>query len=217
MRTPLAVSLVAVLALLALPAAAEDHEPEPEPERVEDDVILYLHGDEEVGELEDPLGPYRRMDRDAPADGDPKSVFVTNYVGGPNTRCDGNSLLPTWEGFFKGTVTGDVTVVLHTLAGPRANLAVELHADPGIGCVTEPPEPVPTARQIVALEPGLSEHVITFEDLEFDASFGMNLLIHGNTSLAQNPTNQARLFYDNPDFEARIEFLCLAPEGKESC
>ena len=99
---------------------------------------VYLHGTQQAGEAEAPDtwvgGIWMKMDGTKPAGDPPKSVFVTNYVGGPNTNCSGNGLLPVWAGDMKGTIKGTVTVALHTVASPAASLEARLYPDANGGC-----------------------------------------------------------------------------------
>jgi hypothetical protein len=214
MRIRIILAAVLAVAVVGLPATADPEAPT-EPERIVDEVTLYLHGTETVGELDIDLSSYRDMDRTAPAGTTPKSVQVVNYVGGPNTRCDGNFLLPTWQAPLRGTVVGDVTVTLPAISAPGTQLVVELHANAATGCVTEPPVPVPTAREVVTMPAGLGEATVTFSDVEFDVNGMLNLFVHANTGTVAR--NHSRLLYDAQGYEARVELTCLAQVGRPSC
>lgn len=101
-------------------------------------VTLYLHGTEQFGEAELPTtwldSAWMKMDTTKPSGGQPKSMFVTNYVGGPNTNCSGNGLLPLWRADLKGAVKGTVTLNLHTIATPGATVVANLYPDASGGC-----------------------------------------------------------------------------------
>jgi len=215
-------ALILSLAIGAVPALAQEPTEEPIDDPAEEvvepeDVTLYLSGAETVGELEiNPTGPFRPMTADEPTGSAPKSAFVTNYVVGPNTACEGNALLPTWEGNVDGRVIGDVTLTFTTAAHPASQITVELFPDGDGGCdssLGSTGYTPPVASKTVALSPGLAEHEVVFENI--DASPGMNLVVM--FSVATASPHQARLFYDAEGFESRLQFQCLPPEGMDTC
>src|SRR5688500_10510835 len=107
----IAAGALAVGALVG-PAAAKKAKPQA--------VSFVLHGTQPAGEAQmDETwlnSNWMTMDTTEPTAAEPKSMFVTNYMRGPNTDCDGNGLLPVWRGTMTGKVKGDVTLTLHTIA-----------------------------------------------------------------------------------------------------
>jgi hypothetical protein len=214
----LGLSVVLLLALAAVPGMAEEPEDgtaDPEEETVEPiDYSLFLKGEEQVGELEIPdtwLNGYRRMTEDEPTDSSSKGIWVTNYVAGPNTNCSGNGLVPTWEGWFEGTLTDDVTVVLHALSAPGAELVVRLFADVGPNLCNESFVP-PIASETVAVEAGEDEIEVVFEGLDVTVRDNLVLMVTAGTD-----TTQSRLSFDSTAAPSRVELRCVPLEGLETC
>jgi hypothetical protein len=218
MRRALVLPFLLALVLATVPAGAEPEAPpeEPEaPERVIDEVTLHLHGGEEVGEVEvEPGGAFRTMDRNAPDSDEPKSVFVTNYVVGPNTDCDGNGLLPTWQDFrLRGDVAGDVTVSIPAIGLPASQVVVSLYNTGGGTCsFMETTAPRPVAQATVTAPVGPGDLEVVFEDADFQLR-GLILMLH----VPNRAPGQTRVFYDSADMDATITFDCLAPVGKDVC
>lgn len=182
---------------------------------------FYLHGTETFGEAEIPDGVgtaiFKPMDETEPSAAEPKSMFVTNYMAGPNTACSGNNLFPTWGGRIAGTVTGDITLYLNAATHPANNLQIDIFADATGGCESSLGSTgfvPPVASQVVSLAPGLGENEIVFEDVKFEAMANITIMVTPS-DLGTNPT-QARLLYDSTDFASRVEFTCIPASGK-SC
>lgn len=151
------------------------------------------------------------MDSTEPTAGEPSSVFVTNYVRGPNTDCDGNGLLPVWKGTYSGKFKGDVKVTLHTIATPLAPLVVSLYADPTGTCsadatpvtdASEAPKPVAQTEVEVAPGPGVTE--ITFKKVKFQAIGSLALQLH-----IPNLTTpgQIRVLFDSVDYPSSMSLI----------
>jgi hypothetical protein len=216
-----ALILALLLSAFAVPGLAAEEEPtEPgDDEEVDEgpepiDMTLFLHGRETVGELEIPNGlleGYMSMDEEEPTADFPKSMMVTNYVAGPNPRCSGNWLVPTWSTWFEGTLVDDLTVTLHTLAPPGAEIEVRLYADAGdIACNDDYVEAI--ASKTVAVEPGLNETEVVFEGLDVQVMERLILTVYAHD------TNQARLFYDAADFASNVQLSCVpVEEGLDTC
>lgn len=197
----LALSVMALAVLvgaIAAPAGAAKKKP----------TTLYLHGTEYVGEaglpstwLED---NWMRMDTSEPTDSAPKSMFVTNYVSGPNTTCSGNGLLPTWRGDFKGKVKG-LTLNLHTIASPAATLKVDVFPDGTGGCnstATGASDYVPpAATATVEVAPGHSETVVKFKNKPFKATSSLVLML----SMVGPSPAQVRVLYDSADMASNLQ------------
>lgn len=174
---------------------------------------LFLHGRGPVAEaylnetwLDD---FYMEMNTEEPTAAEPSSMFVTNYMRGPNTDCDGNGLLPVWKGDFVGKHKGDVTVTLHTIATPATDLVISLYADatgtcsspgtPGVSEPTEAPKPVATETVTVSPGPGVTE--VTFENVKFKAL--SNVLLQLNIPNLSTP-GQVRVLFDSTDFPSSV-------------
>lgn len=196
----LALSVMAVAVLVSAVAAPAGAAKKP--------TTLYLHGTEYAGEvgltstwLED---NWMRMDTSKPTDSAPKSMFVTNYVGGPNTSCSGNGLLPTWRGDFKGKIKG-LTLNLHTIATPAAQLKVDVYPDGTGGCdsgTTGASDYVPpAATETVDVAPGHSETVVKFNHKPFKAYNSLVLML----SIVGPSPAQVRVLYDSTDMASNLQ------------
>lgn len=214
LRTLFAAALA--VSLLAVPVSAQEETVE---EPVYEAITFYLHGTENVGELDATSLGHMPMDTVAPTGSSSKSRGITNYVRGPNSKCSGNWLLPTWDGFMSGRVEGDVRVVLNTLTHPGASFTVELFADGGGGCNDAYVEPV--AAQDVAFPAGAAETAVVFEDVQFDVGGQLTLMVRAPSNpVAGQPTSQphqGRVYYDSVAQASRVELQCLLPEGKTTC
>jgi hypothetical protein len=172
-------------------------------------VSLYLHGSQPAGEAELPQtwanSHWLQMDKKKPAGAAPKSMNVTNYVGGPNTKCSGNGLLPTWTGRLTGTVKGTVKVTLHTVATPAAALKVELFPDGNGGCnstVGSTGYAPPAAAKVVTVAPGPATTVVTFKKVNFRVVG--SLVMQLSIANAPNPA-QVRVLYDGAGYESGVQ------------
>jgi hypothetical protein len=181
---------------------------------------LYLHGTQPVGEAELPdtwiSSAWMAMDSTTPDGSSPKSMFVTNYFGGPNTACSGNGLLPTWKGALSGTVKGDIKLTLHTIGSPAAVMQIDVFPDGVGGCdsaVSMDYVP-PAATAIVDVPPGPGVTEVVFEDANFKAVGSLVLML----SIPGGPANpyQVRVLYDGAGFESGFKFSCIPARGK-SC
>jgi hypothetical protein len=202
-----------LVAGLVLPAAAQTDEPTDAPAPVP--VTFFLHGTEQIGDLETSLGgSFRPMDAADPSASE-KSVFVTNYVLGPNTDCDGNSLIPSWVGFVDGTISNP-TVTLHTVAHPGASLEVSLYGDPTGTCAfMGTPAPAPLATKVIQLAAGRTETKVTFEGVS--AEVGSLLVMLNIPPALADRADQARVFYDSAASPSRLEFTCTPLDAETPC
>ena len=169
---------------------------------------VYLHGTQPIGESEAPDtwvgGIWMKMDGTKPAAGAPKSTFVTNYVGGPNTDCSGNGLLPVWAGDMAGTIKGTVTVELHTIASPAASLEARLYPDANGGC--NEAAMAPAASTIVDVAPGQSVTKIQFKKVNIKVL--SRLVLQLNMAGAPTPA-QVRVLYDSDTAASSVKFTCI--------
>ncbi|MEA2476781.1 MAG: hypothetical protein QOC87_980 [Actinomycetota bacterium] len=212
-------TLVVFLALglmagaLAVPAQAKKAKPVA--------TTLYMHGTQPAGEAELPdtwlSSTWMTMDATKPTDAAPKSMFVTNYLAGPNTTCSGNGLVPTWRGTMAGTVKGTLTITLNTVGSPAAKLQADVFPDGNGGCEsslgsTGYTPPVATAVQDVPPGPGTT--TFTFKNVNFKAAASLVIML----SIPGAPANpyQVRVLYDGAGFESSVKFSCIPASGS-SC
>lgn len=220
MRKLLALALTAIVAtgMLGAPTASAGRK-KPVPTQ------LYLHGTSQAGEADLPQtwgdDAWHAMDKNKPSAGAPKSMFVTNYVVGPNTACSGNGLLPTWRGNVAGTIKGTATATLHYAASPGARIVVDLYPDGAGGCngidgsMNYTP---PAAQQIVDVPPGAGKLDVKFTGLNFKTKATLVLMVSmapGTSGVLADPV-QVRLLYDSADFASGLKFSCIPARGK-SC
>jgi hypothetical protein len=221
-----AATLLVAVGLIVGPAGAAKKAKKPVP------TTFYLHGTEVVGESEsftlvaDTLLP---MDTTEPTGAEPKSKFITNYLGGPNTMCAGNNLFPVWRGEIAGTIKGDMKFTFHTVGTPGP---VEVRVWPDVSssmCSTDNPAspsdayPDPAGAVTVDLPagPGTTEAVIK----------GVNFKAAGSIIVQVSPVVAvdipspggailtpliSRILYDTPEFASSLEFSCIPASGK-SC
>ncbi len=219
MRKLLVIMLVAGLVggAAAAPATAKKKKKKAKPVATE----LFLHGNSQIGEVDLPSqwldSMLNEMSPEAPEGTSSKSQFVTNYVIGPNTRCDGNGLLGTvWRGDLSGTVKGDATLTLHTAATPGALLQVGLYPDGAGTCAGgDDPEPEPAARVEVAVAPGQTETEVVFEDLNFTTVASLVLQVApGPNGVRGHMPGLVRAYYDSETHPSSLAFNCTPASGK---
>lgn len=176
-------------------------------------TTFYLHGSQPAGEAELPdtwVGAtWMTMDATKPTAPTPKSMFVTNYMAGPNTACSGNGLLPTWKGAMTGSVKGTLTITLHTVGSPAAKLQADVYPDGNGGCdsdlgSTGYSPPIATGVQDVPPGPGTT--TFTFKNVKFKTAASLVIML----SIPGSPANpyQVRVLYDGAGFESNVSFTC---------
>ena len=172
---------------------------------------LYFHGNQPAGEAEINEtwldGILHKMDTTEPS-GTMKSQFVTNYVGGPNTNCSGNGLLPVWKGDLVGNVSGDLKIELHTLASPGSTLVASLYPDASGGC-NESAQPF-AAQETVDVAPGQSVTEIVFKKVKFQSFGSLAIQFH----MAPTTAGQVRILYDSADTPSSVTLTCTPTSGK---
>ncbi len=229
----LIVGLFAVPTAAYEPAATEPTEtttetatetPTEAPGPVYEDITFYLHGTERVGDLDMSTLGHMPMDTTAPTATQTASRQILNYVRGPNAKCSGNWLFPTWDGVIDGQVQGNVKVTLQTLTHPGNSYTVELFADGGGGCNDSYVPPV--ATKTLSFAPGQATTEILFENVDFTVGGQLTLMVRpasnppidtpAGPQASQQP-HQGRVFYDSTTVKSRIELKCLLPEGKTTC
>lgn len=228
----LVVGLFAVPTAAVEPAATEPtptatETPTEAPAPVYEDLTFYLHGTERVGDADASTLAPMKMDTTAPTATETASRQILNYVRGPNAKCSGSWLFPSWDGEMDGQVQGNVKVTLQTLTHPNNSFVVELFADGAGGC-NEAYVP-PVASKTVSFPVGQATSEIVFEDVDFTVGGQLSLMVRppdGPTVVPPDPTvpsqptlepHQGRVFYDSTAVQSRVELQCLLPEGKTTC
>ena len=201
-RTLIALAVAAIVASIAAPPVAAKKAA----------TTFYLHGKGPVQEAYmnemwiDSI--WMTMDTTEPSSPAPSSMFVTNYLNGPNTDCDGNGLLPVWKGTYSGSFKGDVKLTLHTIATPATSMVVSLYPDPTGTCTSNLPTgtseaPQPVAQAEVEVAPGHAETVVEFKKLKFKAIGGLALQLH----MPPQTPGQVRVLFDSPEFASSLQLL----------
>lgn len=190
-------------------------------------TTLFLHGTEKFGEMESfslVADGYLKMDTKAPTGADTKSKGITNYGIGPNTRCAGNTLFPTYVGDLRGKVTGDVKVSLNTLASPGGAVEVRIWPDvASLACdsATSADYIEPAGSVVVPLPPGQGKVEAVIEGVDFSAVSGLMLQVSPATIDLPSPVGRrplppffGRLLYDSEAAPSSISFSCTPSSGK---
>jgi hypothetical protein len=197
------------------------------PTPVYENLTFFLHGTERVGEADASTLGHMKMDTTAPTASETASRQILNYVRGPNTKCSGSWLFPTWDAEMEGQVQGNVKVTLQTLTHPNNSFVVELFAD-GAGACNETYVP-PVASKKVSFPVGQATSEVVFENVDFPVVGQLTLMVRppdGPTVTSPDPTvpsqstlepHQGRVFYDSTTVQSRVELQCLLPEGKTTC
>lgn len=172
---------------------------------------------------------YLPMTPISPNAAEAKSKFITNFVGGPNTECAGNSMFPVWTGAVSGRVLGDIDVVFHTLGTPGK---VDVRVWPDIESLTcndglNGPQdfPEPAGEAVVDLPAGEAEIRATIEGVDFLAE--KSLLFQINPTRTADvpvlgtaiiiPPFVSRVFYDATTAPSAVTFTCIPERGTTSC
>lgn len=205
MRTSSLVATCLAAALIAAPVAAK-------PTAKSVTQTFYLHGVTPIGEADIPEtsvnSNWYKMDTTAPESGPPKSMFVTNYVAGPNGMCSGNGLLPVWRGTMSGKFKGDITVTLNTVGAPLSTMVIDLFADASGGCNSSATgamdyiDPIATETVVVAPGPAVTE--VTFKGVRAEAVGGLVLQLRTPGA----DTSQIRVLFDSADYASSISLTC---------
>jgi hypothetical protein len=208
------VALVVGLSLLAGPAGARSST-----------HVFYLHGDDQFGEQQTAdifvLGKtdklWMDMDSHKPEAGIPKSKQVPNAAVAPGDSCSGSPYFPVWVGAVSGTVKGDLTVKLDTIATPSSKIAVSLFRDlKTVDCFSQDPSgsiipyeyKPPVAVTTAEVPEGQGSVIAKFKGLDFyvDQSLILQVQIYDQFN---NPGSQVRILYDSADAASSIKFTCV--------
>ena len=172
-------------------------------------TTLFLDGTSNFGE-EDQLGNGTYLKLQAEEGSGEKSMMIPNYVGGPNTNCAGNSLMPVFIGQTAGTVVGEMKVTFAAAAPPAQKVEVRVWPDLAAQACNEAYVP-PAGSVIVDLPAGEGTVEATIENLNFTAIGGLMIQI---TPVLAAPPGYSRAFYGTAD--TKIEFSCIPASGS-SC
>lgn len=197
---------------LTMPAEAKKKKKQPAAAPVAH--TLYLHGNEPLGEMESfsiVSDAYLPMDTKEPSGG-PRSKQITNYLGGPNTMCAGNTLFPVWTGPLVGQVKGDIKVSFDVISSPGASVDVRIWPDVNSllcnSTATGATDYVePAASQIVPLPAGSGTVEVTLPGADFAVLNNLMLQITPVTV----PPFFGRVLYDVET--SKIELMCIPASG----
>jgi hypothetical protein len=212
-RTLVLFVAVATVAGGAVSASAAPAKPKAKPVA----MTHYFHGTEQLGELQSPpvVGSgYAKMDATAPTGTSARSSGVTNYVGGPNTECAGNSLFPVWVGAVDGTPTGDATVELFLQTAGSGSFEVRLFADVTEQACNEA-YPGAIASETVTFTNGQTTAKVLLKKINPKGKPLGSLMVQVTPVLG--PPYIARVQYDATSAASRISFSCLPKAGKKTC
>ncbi|MDX6199111.1 MAG: hypothetical protein QOJ79_2262 [Actinomycetota bacterium] len=180
-------------------------------------ITQYLHGTQQYGELQKPAGQgdYAVMDGKAPAGTSARSSGVTNYVGGPNTECAGNTLFPVWVGAVDGTPTGNATVDLFLQTAGSGSFEVRLFSNVGEQlCNADYPGTI--GSETVTFTSGQDKATVVLKNINPKHKPVGSLMLQ-ITPVLSAPPYVARVQYDATAANSRITFSCLPKAGKTSC
>lgn len=196
------------------------------------DVTMYLHGDDEVGTVDENAyagesNGILEMDRVEPTGGY-ETRAITNYAQGPNARCAGNGLLPVWVGVLgDGTIEGFATMDFRVLGGTGGEAVIDVFTGvSGQACNEAYPEPVASQSfTIPAGEGGVSVQIDlagvkadTYLMVQVRGADSPNAMdnpvddpgapIWPSSIAPTDPTAQGRIVYDGESFLSNISFTC---------
>ena len=178
-------------------------------------MAYFLHGTQDIGEIEAQTGDYPVMDAKAPTGSAARSYGATNYVGGPNTECAGNKLFPVWIGAVDGAPVGDATVELFLETHGAGTLDVRLYADVDAqACNADHPTPI--GSQTVTLADGQSKATVVLKNINRKAKPVTSVMLQV-TPIPAAPPFISRVQYDSTGAASKVTFTCLPKAGKKTC
>jgi hypothetical protein len=201
----LAIGLLA--GALVAPAEARKKKKKKKPQPVA--TKLFMDGDSQFGE-EDQLGngTFLKLVKEEPSG--EKSHGIPNYVGGPNTNCAGNALVPVFVGEVSGRIVGDMKVTFNAFS-QGGNVEVRVWPDIAAqACNDAYVEPAGAVE--VPLPAGEGTVEATIEGLDFEAA---SIIMIQLTPVIGAPPFYARAFYGTAD--SKVEFNCIPPAGATAC
>ena len=212
MKRVLTLAVLVSLAVATPSYAAK--KPAPKPVK----MTYFLHGAQPLGEVDQPPATEAALPMNAtkPTGAQAKSKQITNYIGGPNTECAGNSLFPFWEGPLSGTLQGKVTVTLFTLSAPGSSVRVRLFNTPDPLACNEA-YPVPVLDKTVTVPQGDGKVVVTGDIKRTAKPIKGILQLELSTSGTVGDPSQIRVSYDSAAQNSSLAFTCLPNSGKKAC
>lgn len=170
-------------------------------------TTLFMEGDSKFGE-EDQLanGTYLKL-QTTQGSGE-KTAGVPNYVGGPNTKCAGNSLVPVFVGGLVGRVVGDMKVTFKMNSTPASKVEVRVWPDLAAQACNES-YVEPAGAVIVDAPAGQGTVEAVIEGLDFESIGGLMIQV---TPVRAAPPSYGRVFYGTAD--SKVEFSCIPTSGK---
>ncbi|HWC13605.1 MAG TPA: hypothetical protein VG929_03325 [Actinomycetota bacterium] len=215
MRKPIAVVVAAGLLLGAAVVPAQAGKKKKKAKSAPIATTLFLEGTTSFGEQEmtnvPTVRPGTYLQLAAKEGSGEKSMGIPNYVGGPNPKCAGSSLVPVFVGGTVGQVTGDLKVTFLAQATPGQKVEVRVWPDVmAQACNDSYVEPAGVAVVDLPTSKGVVE--ATIPGLDFAA---VNNLMIQITPVIGAPPGYGRAFYGTPD--TKVEFACLPPAGATSC
>ena len=178
-------------------------------------VTQYLHGTQDLGEVQGQTEGYGVMDAKAPTGTSARSYGLTNYVGGPNTECAGNSLFPVWVGAIDGTPTGDMKVDLFLQTAGSGSFEVRVFGNVEEQLCNED-YPGALASETVTFTSGQDKASVVLKNFNRKGRPVGSLMVQVTPVLAA-PPYIARVQYDATSVNSRITFSCLPKPGKKTC
>lgn len=170
-------------------------------------TTLFMEGDAKFGE-EDQLANGTYLKLQATEGSGEKSAGVPNYVGGPNTKCAGNSLVPVFVGGLVGRVVGDMKVTFKMNSTPASKVEVRVWPDLAAQACNES-YVEPAGAVIVDAPAGQGTVEAVIEGLDFESIGGLMIQV---TPVRAAPPSYGRVLYGTAD--SKVEFSCIPTSGK---
>jgi hypothetical protein len=178
-------------------------------------VTHYFHGTQQFGEVESQTDGFGVMNSTPPTGTSARSSGLTNYVGGPNTQCAGNSLFPVWVGAVDGTPTGNATVELFLQTAGSGSFEVRLFANVDAqACNADYPGDI--GAETVAFTSGQDKATVVIKNINRKGKPVSSLMLQV-TPVVGAPPYIARVQYDATTANSHITFSCLPKAGKKAC
>jgi hypothetical protein len=179
-------------------------------------VTHYFHGTQDVGEVQSETEGFGVMNTTPPTGTSARSFGLTNYVGGPNTECAGNSLFPVWIGAVNGTPTGNATVQLFLQTyGTGGSFEVRLFSNvEEQACNEEYPGDI--GSETVTFASGQNKATVVLKNINRKHKPVASLMLQV-TPVLTVPPYVARVQYDSTTANSHITFNCVPKAGKKTC
>lgn len=179
-------------------------------------ITYYFHGTNTAGEADQALvggTGLMKMDATKPSGAQEKTFGVTNYGGGPNTKCAGNSLFPNWVGAGSGNLTGTASVTLFSYGMATSAVKVQIFGDTEAQACNEA-YPTPLGETTVTLPSGPGSMTVKIPIIgkgKISSSFTVQV------QPVTVPPHVTRIRYDSAATPSSITVSCLPKVGKKTC